>query len=378
MKRMLSQILIALAAAGALVLLVSLPAVVLLAGPAGHAAQAPAADKALMDRFDMYMTNTRSDALNGVLEVEKVYWLQDADMVAPRPDPACSGVAGSAQELLPVIQSAQKLLDGQPLAFDPQGTLSPGTKVHWYLDETILCITWKKPIGGAMYTFSEVKIAHPSQFRRFLADGTYGSERQYYTTDMAATVNAVAASNGDFYKYRPYGIVVYNGVTYRAGGQWDNRLDSCFVDAQGELLFARAGQLPTREAVEHFVEETGARFSVSFGPILVENGKNVVPEDYLIGEVDGNFSRSAIAQLDELHYLMVVTSYEGGWETMPTLSDFANVLVDMGARKAYNMDGGQTAALVTCGQLINRPNYGYQRTASDIIYFATAVPDGET
>ena len=43
---------------------------------------------------------------------------------------------------------------------------------------------------------------------------------------------------------------------------------------------------------------------------------------------------------------------------------------------AYCLDGGQTAAIVMNDQLINRPVYGEQRKISDIIYFATAVPEG--
>ena len=45
-------------------------------------------------------------------------------------------------------------------------------------------------------------------------------------------------------------------------------------------------------------------------------------------------------------------------------------------RMAYCLDGGQTAAIVMCDQLINRPVYGQQRKISDIIYFATAMPEG--
>ena len=41
-----------------------------------------------------------------------------------------------------------------------------------------------------------------------------------------------------------------------------------------------------------------------------------------------------------------------------------------------SMDGGQTAAIVMGDQLINRPVYGQQRKISDIIYFATAMPEG--
>lgn len=44
------------------------------------------ADAQIMDRYDMYMTNEISSALEGVLSVEKVYWLTDSELVAPEPN----------------------------------------------------------------------------------------------------------------------------------------------------------------------------------------------------------------------------------------------------------------------------------------------------
>ena len=363
------QALVSLACIGLLtVLLVTL----LLGGQAKSPGESETADEALADRFNMYITNRVSDALAGVLDVEKVYWLKDEDTIAPEPDPNKFGTTSDPSTLQWFLEDAQGLLRGEKTVFSLDTPLQDGSEVIYYLDETIMCITWKRPIGTAMYTFSEVKIAHPSQFRRFLADGQYGSERQYYATEMAAAVNAVTASNADFYKYRPLGIVVYNGQVYRA----DNRVDTCFIDDQGELLFARAGQINTWDEAQRFVDDNNIRFSLAFGPVLIENGENVVPERYLLGEITGAYSRAAIAQLGPLHYLMVVTGYEDTYRYMPGSRQFADVLIGMGVEKAYSLDGGQTGVIVTNDKLINRPNYGFQRTVSDIIYFATAVPDG--
>ena len=352
--------------------LIALLAAMLLGGKTKAAGSGESADEALIDRYNMYMTNRISDTLAGVLDVEKVYWLKDEDTIAPEPDPNKFGTTSDPSTLQWFLDDAQRLLKGDKTAFSLDTPLQNGSEVIYYLDETIMCITWKRPIGSAMYTFSEVKIAHPSQFRRFFADGQFGSERQYYATEMAAAVNAVTASNGDFYKYRPLGIVVYNGQVCRA----DNRVDTCFIDDQGELLFARAGQINAWDEAQRFVDENNIRFSLAFGPVLIENGENVVPERYLLGEINGAYSRAAIAQLGQLHYLMVVTGYEDTFRYMPGSRQFADVLVSMGVEKAYSLDGGQTGVIVTNDKLINRPNYGFQRTVSDIIYFATAVPDG--
>lgn len=344
----------------------------LYAGNPASSAQAKAADEFLMDKFDMFMTNQVSDALDGVLAVEKVYWLSDEDMVAPEPNPDCFGVSSDPSELQWLLDDAAELLDGQETLFNTDIEIMKRSEVNYYLDETIFSVTWKQVINRGVYTVSEIKIADPSQFRRFLADGEYGSDKQYLTTQMAASVNAVTASNADFYKHRPYGTIVYNGEVCRANG-W---VETCYIDDQGEMIFSPRGEITEVEQAEQFVKENNIRFSLAFGPVLVENQENVVPASYPVGEINKEYARAALAQLGPLHYLLVVVSQEEPYYHVPTTKEFADQLVEFGVEKAYSLDGGQTAVIVTNDKLINRPVYGFQRTVSDIIYFATAVPDG--
>ncbi len=328
-------------------------------------------DRALMDRYDMHMTNHVSDALEGVVEVEKVYWLRDAEPVSPEPDQAKFGSTRDPKSLDWLLEDAKELLDGQDTVFTPQTRIMWGSRVNYYLDETILSITWKRFIGESCYYFNEVKIAHPSQFRRFLADGQYGSERQYLTTQMAASVNAVSATNGDYYKYRDIGSVIYNGQVYRS----DNTLDLCMIDDRGEMLLVQDRTFRSREELEAYVQENNVRFSLAFGPIMIEDHKIVVPYEYEVGEINQNYSRAALADLGDLHYLVVVNTFEGDLEDMPTLRDFARILQSFGCEKAYALDGGQTAVLVMNDKMISTPSYGSQRMVSDMIYFATAIPN---
>ena len=59
------------------------------------------------------------------------------------------------------------------------------------------------------------------------------------------------------------------------------------------------------------------------------------------------------------------------------MSQFANNLLNLGITKAYALDGGQTATIVMNDEVINSVSYGAQRKISDIIYFATALPESE-
>lgn len=331
------------------------------------------ANMAILDKYDMFITNTVSDALDGVLSVDKVYWLNEDDLVAPEPNPENFGESSDPGQLQWLLDEAARLLDGQDTLFTAQTAIKDGSKVKYYLDETIFCVSWKMPVGKAVYTFSEVKIAHPSQFRRFLAGGEYGSGILYTTTEMAESVNAVTASSGDYYSFRPFGIVVYDGVAERLGPV---QLDTCFVDENGDLHFTYRKELNDLDAVQRYVDGNRIRFSLAFGPVLIEDGEVKVPDYYGIGEITERYSRAAICQLGQLHYVMVTSNMEVPYVHNPTMMTFAKNLLAMGIENAYALDGGQTAVIVTGDEIMNAVDFGYQRPISDMIYFATALPGG--
>ena len=79
--------------------------------------------------------------------------------------------------------------------------------------------------------------------------------------------------------------------------------------------------------------------------------------------------------MDKLHYVVVAANMEDAYYGKPSISTFARSLQDMGIPTAYTLDGGQTATIVMNDQVINTVSYGSEREISDIIYFATAIPD---
>lgn len=328
---------------------------------------------AIMDKYDMYMTNEISNALDGVLAIEKVYWLSDSDLVAPEPDPTCYGQADSTSELMWLLDEAAELIGGQEMLFNENTPVWEGDKIYYYYDETILVITWKEIRDRSVFTISEVKVSHPSQFRRFLADGEYGSDKQYATTDMAASVNAVVASSGDFYKFRNYGTIVYEGQVQRFEGHY---VDTCFITNSGDLMFAYRDQLTSEEEAQKFVDDNNIRFSLAFGPVLVDNGEVVQITGYPLGEIDREYSRAALCQRDELHYLLVNCCGEADFQGRQRITTFARYIAELGCEKAYALDGGQTTVIAMNDEMISSVDFGTQRMISDIIYFATAVPEG--
>lgn len=326
------------------------------------------------NKFNIFINNSISNALDGLIFIEKVYQLSDSDQVAPEPNQDLFGQTDDPSELEWLITKAEKRLNGESFLFGTHTQLMENTSATYYLDDTIYAVTWKQPVRDIVFTFAEVKIEDPSQFRRFLSDGVYGSSKQYLTSEMANSVNAVVASAGDFYKYRHAGHVVYNGEVKRSSG---GHFDTCYIDDKGDLLFTKAKEITTEEDLQKFVDDHNVRFTLCFGPVLLENGELTVPLSYNLGEIYGNYARSALCQLGPLHYLIVTANNEGKYSHFPTLFSFAEALAELGIEKAYTLDGGQTATIVMNDKVINRVSYGAERSISDIIYFATAIPNRE-
>ena len=347
----------------------------LIAALTGGAVRAADADgpEQLTAAYEQYVNNLISASLEGLVTMPKVYRLSESTVVAPVPNQAGFGTSKNAADTAAVLEEAAPLLAGRELLWSPETVTLANRPINWYLDETAFAIAWRQGLEGMSFSFCEVVLGHPSQFRRYLADDDFHSAKRYTPTRMAASVNAVAALSGDFYKYRDLGIVVYKRELCRADGE---TLDTCFINGSGDLLFVRAGELTGEEAIRRYIEENDVVFSLSFGPVMIENGENVVPnKKYPIGQILESYSRCALCQLGECHYLLVTVAKP--LDARAGMRKVADVLCSLGVKTAYALDGGQTASLIMNGRLVNPVDFGEERTMSDIIYFATALPPGE-
>ena len=339
----------------------------------GAVCAADAVSDQLTEAYGQYVNNLIASALEGLAAVPKVYKLSENTVIAPEPDPLGYGSTKNAEETRPVLEEAAELIAGRELIWTPETATLPGRDIQWYYDETILAIAWRQNINGLGFSFCEVVLGHPSQMRRYLADNDFHSIKRYFPTQMSATVNAVAAVSGDFYKYRKFGIVVYQRELFRSDGEL---LDTCFVNSGGDLLFVRAGELTEEEQIRRYIQENDVVFSLAFGPIMIEDGQNVVPPGkYPIGQIQEAYSRCVLCQLGECHYLLATITRPP--DSLAGLSNVADALCSLGVGRAYALDGGQTGSLILKNRLINPVDFGEERTMSDIIYFATALPRRE-
>ena len=143
------------------------------------------------------------------------------------------------------------------------------------------------------------------------------------------------------------------------------------------MLMTHHGELVSDEDVEQYLKDNDVIFGISFGPILVENGELQTISSYAVGEIDAQYSRAAIGQKGERHYLLMTIGQEGNLMRRCTINKSAEIIFNKGVDSAYALDGGQTATMVMQGRTVNRVDWDEERTMSDIIYFATALPEEE-
>ena len=290
-----------------------------------------------------YINNARAEALDGLYYIKKVYKLPEGTTVAPKPDPSAYITTTDPSEIRSVIDRAGELLGDSELIWNESTELSPGTEINCYCDDTILVITWKELRAGDVCTFAEIKIADGSQIIRTLAGNGYGSSVRDYATVMSEAANAVVAVSGDFYDFRNMGITVYRRELYRFQ---PGEVDVCMFTAGGDMLLG----------------------------VTDNDGGEIVPcSDYPIGEIGLEYTRAAIGVKDELHYLCMIDNKTGGHGSK--IDRAAEYMQEKGCVKAYALDGGQTATISMQGKTVNLVDFGTERTMSDIICFASALPE---
>lgn len=318
--------------------------------------------------------------------VRKHYTIPEGTLTAPMPKAEGFHTVSldHLEELDAVIEQAREdglLREDELMIFNTGLDFYWDSTVQYYYDETILTICWKEVISGNTCSLVETRVADASQFRRKLAGDAFGSPNQFYATELSKNANAVVAMNADYYLFRDFGIVVYdrdlyrfNTSTYTGSYKKYNCVETCFVNGEGDFLFNYLGQETTEGELRQFIADNDILFSISFGPVLVDEWETRTCSWYPVGEIDKGYSRAGIGQVDKLHYLYMSVNHEGV-EARWTVNTFAQHFGEKGVRNAYCLDGGQTGEIVFQGRPFNHIDFGSERLVSDIIYFATALPE---
>ena len=294
----------------------------------------------------------------------------------PVPDPEAFGETDDPAVIEKLLErpEAKALIGDAKTAWNSGIERVPGTPIRYYLDGTILVIVWQQPQFDTVGTFSEIFIADGSQLRRKISGDELWSFDFHTTSEFARLSNAVLAFGGDFYYHgRECGIGFYQRSLYRFEPVTS---DICYITSDGDMLFTYRDTVRTPEEAEKFVRDNDVLFSLCFGPVLVENGQDVTPENYPWGEVNDTYARSVLGMLGRHHYLTMNLNIDKPYyPELATLHQATEAIMSYGVEKAYALDGGQTATTVFNFKLVNPVQFGWETGISDIIYFATAIPE---
>ena len=239
-----------------------------------------------------------------------------------------------------------------------------------YEDETLSVTMESRKVGDSMYHVAWVKIADSSQLRTALA-GPYGTKKTAKTTAIATEHNAVIAINGDYFQYRSGGYEARQGEVLRKTP--NTKLDLLVIDEAGDFhIFKKSN----KKELAAFLEEHTPVNAFTFGPALVKDGElQTIYNSYGFSPQD-RAPRVGIGQIGPLEYVMVVV--DGRQEEYSrgiTIKKLGEFMGELGCQQAFNLDGGGSATMAFNGMCYNSISDKAERNVSDIIYFASALPE---
>lgn len=239
------------------------------------------------------------------------------------------------------------------------------------IEVTIETYPWEKTVCYV----ARVSIVDPSQLR---TSSAYGFNRKQVASvqDMANRMNAVVAVNGDYSYFQLSTVGCY---LVRQGVSYCERLapgrDLLIVDETGDMTILREC---TQEKLAQY-DGPAIVNTFNFGPGLVVDGEPLV-DNYraMFNSSTTRNQRAAICQVEKGKLEYVLAACEGDWESEGgglTMREWSDFLMTLGVQNAYNLDGGNSTAIIFKGEKINAVQSKYHRKLSDIIYFASAYQE---
>lgn len=244
-------------------------------------------------------------------------------------------------------------------------TTAPISADTEYHDDQIDIVLTTMRVENTTVYVADVQIADISLLKTALAGNTYARNLTETTSVQAANAGAILAINGDYYGAQERGYVLRNGVLYRASAQ--SGTDALVIGADGNFRIITEGET----SADTLVRE-GAWQVLTFGPALINDGQVTVSSSDEVGRAMTSNPRTAIGQISEGHYLLVVSDGRTKESAGLSLRQLAELMQSLGAQIAYNLDGGGSSTMVFQGRVVNNPTTNgrslRERSVSDIVY----------
>ena len=250
----------------------------------------------------------------------------------------------------------------------PDRFLQPGETPGWdgwvYRSESLhVSVTRERFLDSDVFT-ADIYIRDLSQLRRGYGGGQWGS-RSRRISAIAGDEGAVLALTGDNSRSLSQGPVFGNGVLLRASR--NRKRELCVIGMDGVMRILSGKDLTEQDirAMEGSVWQ-----GFLFGPALLDgNGKALT--SFVTGVFPAN-PRAVIGYYEPGHYCLIqvdgrgTKNADGQKNKGLTMAQLASLAEHLGLTQAYNLDGGQSAAMWLNGEIISHPYHG-GRAVSDII-----------
>ncbi len=242
---------------------------------------------------------------------------------------------------------------------------TPVTTDSSYRDGNITVTLTEYRILDTTVHVADVTLTSAEYLKTAFAKNTYGRNVTQRTSEIADSVNAILAINGDYYGAQRSGYVIRGGVLYRANAA--RNAEDLVIWRDGSFSIVSESDV-TAEALL----EQGAWDVLSFGPALVRDGAVNVSESDEVGRAMASNPRTAIGVIDELHYVFIVCDGRTDVSTGLSLYELAEFMQSLGVTTGYNLDGGGSSTMVFLGNVVNVPTSNgkrsSERSVSDIVY----------
>lgn len=218
-----------------------------------------------------------------------------------------------------------------------------------------------------VYYVADIWIRNISAFRTGFGNGAY-DHRTEDAEDFATREHAVLGVNGSY----------NNGVLFHNGELVRKTVDSSL----GTMVLYNDGTMKTFNTVKDGFNlnkemKKGIRHIWQFGPVLVQNGKNVLKARNMI-----RHPRIMLGYYEPGHYVVVTVDGRTKKAIGMTEDEQAELMLSLGCQEAMNLDGGTSAVMVFMGQIISSPsNMGTGRAEGgrellDMVLFGEYDADG--
>lgn len=238
------------------------------------------------------------------------------------------------------------------------------TKVNSYRNNRIEFTTSKIEMGSGndkiTYYLSDIYVTSVKYIKTAFATKTFGKNLTDTAADIAKENNALLAISGDFYGNSETSFVIRNGILYR---NKTNDADICVLFTNGVMKTYSPENFNADEVIKD-----GAWQAWTFGPALLDDNSEIPDSFNTTDYLYGDHPRSVLGYVKPGHYVFVtVDGRNPGYSRGVNLNELAQIMIDAGCSRAYNLDGGKSAAMLYKDQYVNQPAQG-GREISDIIY----------